>query len=44
MFMVNSAKEGTSFWARYKPFLDGVIKAGVLVMGLKLTKYVLDKN
>lgn len=43
MFMVNSSKEGTTFWARNKLFFDGLIKAGLIVVGLKVAKYALDK-
>jgi len=43
MFMVKSSKEGTTFWASNKTFFDGIIKAGLIVVGLKITKYILDK-
>ena len=42
MFMVNSSKEGTSFWARNKNFFNGVIKAGLIIVGLKVVKYAVD--
>ena len=43
MFMVNSSKEGTSFWANNKTFFDGLIKAGFIVVALKTFKYALDQ-
>ncbi len=41
--MVNSSREGTSFWAKHKTFIDGAIWAGFLFIGLKITKQVVDK-
>lgn len=43
MFMVNSSKEGSSFWARNKSFVDNLFKAGAIVLGLKLLKAACDK-
>ncbi len=43
MFMVNSSREGTSFWAKHKTFIDGAIWVGLLFVGLKVTKAVIDK-
>ena len=43
MFMVNSSKEGSSFWARNKPFVDNLFKAGAIIVGLKVLKVVCDK-
>ena len=42
MFMVGSSKEKSSFWARNRPFIDGVFKAGAIVVGLKVLKAVCD--
>jgi hypothetical protein len=43
MFMVNSSREGTSFWARNKSLLDGAIQAALLFVGLKLARVAADK-
>jgi hypothetical protein len=43
MFMVNNSKQGASFWARNQPFIDGVFKAGAIIVGLKILKVVCDK-
>lgn len=43
MFMVNSSREGTSFWAKHKTFIDGALWAGILFVGLKVAKAVVDK-
>lgn len=43
MFMVNQTKEGSGFWASNKSFVDGLFKAGAIIVGLKLLKVVLDK-
>lgn len=41
--MVNSSKEGTSFWAKHKSFVDNLFKAGAIVLALKLIKAACDK-
>lgn len=43
MFMVNSSREGTSFWAKHKSFIDGALWTGFLLIGLKIAKAVVDK-
>jgi hypothetical protein len=41
MFMVNNGEKG-SFWQRHKDLADNVIKAGCIVLTLKLTKLAVD--
>lgn len=41
--MVNSSREGTSFWAKNKTFIDGALWVGLLFVGLKVAKAVVDK-
>jgi hypothetical protein len=41
--MVNSSREGTSFWAKHKTFIDGALWVGILFVGLKVTKAIVDK-
>lgn len=42
MFMVNNSKEGSSFWARNKSFVDNLFKAGAIIVGLKTLKVICD--
>ncbi len=39
--MVNNGEKG-SFWQRHKDLADNVIKAGCIVLTLKLTKLAVD--
>ncbi len=41
--MVNPSREGTSFWAKHKGFIDGALWAGFLFIALKTTKALVDK-
>ena len=43
MFTVNSTNKNASFWARNKPFIDNLFKAGAFIVGLKVLKVVCDK-
>jgi hypothetical protein len=42
MFMVNNGGEKGSFWQRHKDLADNMLKAGCIVVTLKLTKLAVD--
>lgn len=41
--MVNSGKENVSFWAKHKAVTDDLIKAGCIIVSLKLIKILVDR-
>jgi hypothetical protein len=43
MFTVSTSKNTGSFWARNKPFIDNLFKAGAIIVGLKVLKFAVDK-
>ena len=43
MFTMNSTNKNASFWAKNKPFIQNLFKAGAIIIGLKVLKVAFDK-